>query len=49
MARFAKAWTAFSGLILLVVGNELGFDSRWYEYAVGAFTVAAVWFVPNTD
>jgi hypothetical protein len=45
--KFAKAWTAFSGLVLIVVGTELGADSKWYKYAVGALTVVAVWFVPN--
>lgn len=49
MARFAKAWTALTGLILLVVGSELGADSKWYEYTVAALTVAAVYIVPNSE
>lgn len=47
MARFAKAWTALSGLVLLIVGTELGADSKWYKYAVAALTVIAVYVVPN--
>ena len=49
MKRFAKAWTALSGLVLLVVGTEAGADSKWYKYAVGALTVLAVWLIPNQE
>lgn len=47
MGRFAKAWAALSALVLLIVGTELGTDSKWYAYAVGALAVLAVYVVPN--
>lgn len=47
MGRFAKAWAALSALVLLVVGQELGQDSKWYAYAVGVLAVIAVYVVPN--
>ena len=47
MAKYAKLYTAITGLVLLVVSTELGADSKWYQYAVAAVTAAAVWFVPN--
>lgn len=49
MSKFAKAWTALTALILLVVGTEVGFDSKWYSYAVAAIAVFAVYAVPNKD
>lgn len=47
MGKFAKAWAALTALILLIVGTELGHDSKWYAYAVAALAVAAVYVVPN--
>lgn len=47
MSQFAKAWTALSALVLLVVGTELGFDSKWYSYVVAGLAVLAVYLVPN--
>lgn len=47
MSKAAKAWAALTALALLVVGTELGYDSKWYSYAVAAIAVAAVYLVPN--
>lgn len=47
MKQIAKAWTAFGALVLLVVSNELGADSKWYHYAVAGLAVIAVYVVPN--
>jgi len=47
MSQFNKAWAALSALILLIVGTELGTDSKWYTYAVAALAVVAVYLVPN--
>lgn len=47
MSKFAKAWAALTALVLLVVGTELGNDSKWYSYAVAALAVIAVYVVPN--
>ena len=47
MSRYAKAFSALSALVLLVVGSELGADSKWYAYAVGALAVVAVFAIPN--
>ena len=47
MSQFAKAWTALSALILLVVGTELGFDGKWYSYAVAGLAVIGVYAIPN--
>lgn len=45
----AKFYTALTGFILLVVGTELGADSKWYKYAVAALTAIAVWVIPNKE
>jgi hypothetical protein len=47
LSRYAKAWTSFVALVLLIVGTELGTDSKWYAYAVAGIAVAAVFVVPN--
>jgi hypothetical protein len=47
MSRYAKAWAAFTALVLLIVGTELGADSKWYQYVVAGLGLAAVFVVPN--
>lgn len=49
MKTVAKAWVSFTGLVLLVVGTELGSDTKWYAYAVAALATAGVWLFPNKE
>lgn len=46
--NFAKFWASFTALVILVVGTEVGTDSKWYTYSVAALGTAAVWFFKNT-
>lgn len=47
MSKYRKLFASATGLVILIVGNELGTDSKWYTYAVAAVATLAVWFFPN--
>ena len=42
-----KTWAALTAFILLVIGTELGQDSKWYLYTVSFLGVIAVYWFPN--
>lgn len=50
MTKYWKFWGSLTGLVLLVVGTEVGADSKWYAYAsAGLAALAVLLFPKNTD
>lgn len=47
LQSYVKGVSAFAGLIALVIGTELGTDSKWYAYAVAFFAACGVVLLPN--
>lgn len=47
MTRYRKTVTALAGFVVLVVGTELGTDSKWYTYAVALLSALGVYAVAN--
>lgn len=47
LAKYRKALAPFAGLVALIVGTELGTDSKWYSYAVALLVALGVYAVPN--
>ena len=47
MKQYRKTLTALAGVVVLVVGNELGTDSKWYVYLVALAAAVGVYVVPN--
>lgn len=49
MKQYRKTLTALAGVVILVVGNELGTDSKWYVYLVALAGAIGVYAIPNKD
>ena len=48
IAPYRKLVTALAGVAIMVVGTELGTDSKWYMYAVAVLTAVGVYATPNS-
>ena len=45
--KYAKTISALAGVLILVVGTELGTDSKWYAYVVALLAAVGVYAIPN--
>lgn len=47
LKKYAKTISALAGVIVMVVGTELGTESKWYAYVVALLVALGVYAVPN--
>lgn len=47
LKQHAKSITALAGVLVMVVGTELGTDSKWYTYVVAVLTAVGVYGIRN--
>lgn len=45
--KYRKTLLALVGVGVMILGTELGTDSKWYSYAVAALIALGVYAVPN--
>ena len=49
LAKYRKTLVALAGVTVMVLGSELGTDSKWYKYAIALLAAVGVYAVPNAS